>query len=74
MQLFTKILLAFAGLSVVSAVPLDAEKRDGNYRSVAYYVDWVSRWCTDYDLLLTVTRQSMLETSTFRTWLTWCHL
>ncbi|GAM39959.1 hypothetical protein TCE0_034r11931 [Talaromyces pinophilus] len=40
MQLFTKILLAFAGLSVVSAVPLDAEKRDGNYRSVAYYVDW----------------------------------
>lgn len=47
MQLFTKILLAFAGLSVVNAVPYDAEKRDGNYRSVAYYVDWVSRQYTD---------------------------
>lgn len=43
MQLFTKILLVFAALSVVNAVPFDAEKRDGNYQSVAYYVDWVSR-------------------------------
>lgn len=74
MQLFTKILLAFAGLSVVSAVPCEAEKHDGNYRSVACYVDWVSRWSTDYDLLLTATRQYMLEISTFRTWLTWSHL
>lgn len=48
MQLFTKILLAFAGLSVVNAASFDAEKRDGdgNYRSVAYYVDWVSRQYT----------------------------
>ncbi|RAO65137.1 uncharacterized protein BHQ10_001149 [Talaromyces amestolkiae] len=40
MQLLTKILLAFSGLLVVNAAPYDAEKRDGNYRSVAYYVDW----------------------------------
>jgi hypothetical protein len=48
MQLFTKIVLAFAGLSVVNAASFDAEKRDGNgnYRSVAYYVDWVSRQYT----------------------------
>lgn len=43
MQLFTTILLAFAGLSVVNGASVDVEKRDGNYRSVAYFVDWVSR-------------------------------
>lgn len=42
MQLLKKTLIAFTGLLVVNAVPYDAEKRDGNYRSVAYYVDWVS--------------------------------
>ncbi|KAF5016002.1 hypothetical protein F66182_12457, partial [Fusarium sp. NRRL 66182] len=40
MQLFTRILLAFSGLLVVNASPNNVEKRDGNYRSVAYYVDW----------------------------------
>ncbi|EED19171.1 chitinase, putative [Talaromyces stipitatus ATCC 10500] len=43
MPIFTKILLALVGflsLAKASPVSLDMEKRDGSYRSVAYYVDW----------------------------------